>query len=330
MHRNFHIVESNNYFDLGLQQGKLFGETAHKMKKLADRFEEKREYSERFIAIHDLVFPDYMQELRGYAKGAEIELEDLFTIAIEGDSSPESINLSRCSTLYSASPRIFGHNEDCSARDEGYEVCVLVKRIKGLSTFEIFYKNTIGGSSFGVNSFGTVVAVNTIEIQSTKKNSFGLSKAFISRKMLDSPNPRQTFLELSDYNRISGYNYNVFQKNGENFGLEFTIDAPQIREISTNYVHTNHCFNDLSVTIENEVDGTLSRLNQLTKSIDGIESFDDMDRILHSTVEDPSKSVFKKDNMANVIVDLNDMNVNLILDSERVLGWQKYSMRELL
>jgi hypothetical protein len=327
MHRNFYTVTANNYYELGLKQGKLFGEYSHVLLRKQSDWEQKTAVANRLVDLHKRHFPDYMQELEGYAKGAEMPFLELFTLAIEDDAEPVLDVGAKCTTIYSHDARLIGHNEDVAYNDGGNELCLLRKVINGVATVEVFYLSTLGGTALGLNSFGVVQAINTL-INAPKRTD-GLLKAFIARKMLDAQNPRGVYESLLVEKRKSGFNHNVFTVSQESYGIEFDALNPILRQIKSNYVHTNHQLADSSVNTTNEVAGTLTRLEYATNHVSQISTVEQMKELLLDQTLGPDKSILLKSNVANTVIDLQEQIIYVRLLREAEMGWQTYSFADL-
>ena len=243
-HNNFYIVEAENNFELGLLLGKKFGNFARA--KIDENKKEagwilKVEQSRKYLSLTENSFPLYIEELQGYAKGAGVEFIDLWTISLEDEISLKSLN--KCTTIITNKGKLFSHNEDWEKGSDDC-VCLLLKRIGKLSILEIYYFDTLGGNSISINSNGFVVSVNAL-VQRDRK--IGIPRDVIARFLSETNNPEDDFLKLKNMPRSVGYNFNIVNKEGKIWNIEYNSVEAILTKPESPYVHTNHCLSELKL-----------------------------------------------------------------------------------
>ncbi|MBI3633800.1 MAG: hypothetical protein HY226_05950, partial [Candidatus Vogelbacteria bacterium] len=155
-HKNFYKFKARDNYELGLLMGAQFKketETALKIaKENLEDFKLKTSRANKFLEFNQRYFPEYIEELNGYAKGANVDFFDIFALSLEDEVDqdyPHSANKQtseKCTTLITNNGKLFAHNEDW---DKGSEekISIVEKIVGNLSVFELFYTNTLGGNS---------------------------------------------------------------------------------------------------------------------------------------------------------------------------------------
>jgi hypothetical protein len=324
MHNNYFTVKSDSYFDLGVQTGQLFKSQAHAALDSQEDWGTKVDFANTLLDISSRYFPNYIEELKGYAQGAEIDFIDMWTLGLEDDAEIGTKLNEKCSTLITNNGLLTGHNED--SYDSGLEetVCILRKEINDFKTLEIFYYNTIGGTSIGVNSSGIVHSINTLIGSKVKRT--GIPKTLIARKLMDTINPKEDYSFLKSLPRLSGFNHNFSTINKEIYTVEFTVDSNMdLIRVMGSFCHTNHQLNE-DIEYEKEKSGTLSRLEFANEKISDLQTVEDMKLLLSNNSFGDEKSLYNKRTIANMIVDLEGGVALIKLGREPELGWVEYEL----
>jgi len=240
MLKYYHEFKAKNNYELGLQLGRAFKKEA--LERIA-RYHKQSFWQKRLIAslplLHESkkIFPQYIAELKGYAKSAGINFFEFWTMSLEDELDW----IEHCTSVITNKGRIVAHNEDF---DHGTEnsICLLKKTIGDLTIFELFYYNTLGGNAASMNSHGVIQLVNTLK---QTDRQIGVPKNIIGRWMSESRDPKEDFQKLKKIRRSSGYSF-IFVKN--NFGiidLECTAKKQLLRVPALPHVHTNHYMSKL-------------------------------------------------------------------------------------
>jgi len=150
-HKNFYTIEAKNNFELGLLMGEKFGDFAQVTiaeSKKEGSWTIKTERAKKYLNVTKQHFPHYIEELQGYAKGANTEFLDVWTVSLE-DEVHQGLT-DKCTTIITNNGKLISHNEDWD-KDSEDSVCLLLKKIGDLSLFELYYFNTLGGNSISIN-----------------------------------------------------------------------------------------------------------------------------------------------------------------------------------
>ncbi len=276
--------------------------------------------SQKILAITQLHFPQYIEEMQGYAAGAKVDFYDLWVLSIESDAEINRAS-AKCTNVITNSGKLIGHNEDALEPGMADTVCVVKKTIKDLTTLEICYYNTLGGNSVGISSYGYIHALNTLLFTD---NQIGIPKNVIARYLLDSQNPDEAIRTILALPRASGYNHNIVSRNGQIWNLELTANDGIVTHPQLPFVHTNHCLNLPSDF--NDDHGTISRLEFARQHVQDRMSVDQLQQLQEDVSQGPNNSVFNERTIGKIIVDFTAMTAYIWLLREKQLGWVSYPL----
>jgi len=122
------------------------------------------------------VFPEYVLELEGMARGVQVEYETLLIwncrgdLPLSDDAIPESAKHSPegCTTLLypaaKSSVAVIAHNEDGPPELDGHCCWLSVRQENGSKFSTYHYPGMLPGHTFSVNSHGLVQTINNIRV----------------------------------------------------------------------------------------------------------------------------------------------------------------------
>ncbi|MFW9879707.1 MAG: C45 family autoproteolytic acyltransferase/hydrolase, partial [Candidatus Thorarchaeota archaeon] len=235
-------VSGTNY-EIGFQVGQHFKERIKNTLDNLEMFNDNKiwhqknpERLKKVKKISEQYFPQYMEELRGYAEGSGIEFQDIF---IHNYSHmPRADN---CSTgiFKSKNKTLIAHNEDAHPI-MGENAYFLLEKLKnGSSFFAYSYPGILPGRAFGFNSNGIFFCCNALP-DPTK--SVGLSRIFFERNIFEQKTIEDSLLAAQRYTpRSGGASYNIVSsKTNVAVNLETTGNASYKTDITDRFFHTNH------------------------------------------------------------------------------------------
>jgi len=179
--------------------------------------------------------PEYLDFMRGYAKGSGIPFEELFTLICRGERglcTDVSVN----SDATSDGSVLSAHTEDWKKLDQEHVVLVNGKPKDGPS----FLVATLAGLEFdtGLNSAGISLSGNSLHPNDTR---IGVPKMFVARKILASRRIGDAIRAAAPPARASSYNNNICHSSGEIYCVEGSATDFCLLYPSDGYlVHTNH------------------------------------------------------------------------------------------
>ncbi|MGD9212021.1 MAG: C45 family autoproteolytic acyltransferase/hydrolase, partial [Desulfobacteraceae bacterium] len=238
LHKNYYEIRAKNYFDLGFQEGQLFGvflrQSVKQQKKLSYGDTGLLTRAKAYLKITKRMFPYLLEELEGYAEGARVPFDDLWLLSLEDELFPSMYE--KCTTVITNHGLLIAHNEDwdVEAMDA---ICVLKKTVQGLTILELYYLNTLGGNAISVNSNGFVQTINTLTHSDTQ---IGVPKNIIARWLSETNDPESDFKRLEMIQRASGYSHNFCRTDGAIWNFECSAKEQILLCPNAPFIHTNH------------------------------------------------------------------------------------------
>jgi len=176
------------------------------------------------------------------------------------------------------------HNEDWCTESKD-DICILKKFIWDLVILEIFYYNTFWGNSISVNSNGIIQAVNTLTY--SKKQKYGIPRNVISRWLSETINPIKDFKKFKKFKRSAWYNHNFISSKWLIWDLESSSKKQIILNVTSPFIHTNHCLSNLNSREENNnLFSTFERYEYAKKNIKKTFSVSDCKKLMHNNVSE--------------------------------------------
>ena len=192
-HTNFLTVQAATNYELGLQLGSHFQprvqarmETIVRDAAWAQQLGRAKEY----LAATEGPFPQYVEEIRGYATGAGVDFLEFWTQSLEDEFS--YYGEEHCTSIMTNGGQLIAHTEDW-AKDAADQICILQKTVGDLTIFELNYFLTLGGNSASVNSHGYVQLINTLTHSDWQ---MGVPRNVIGRFMSETRDPASDFNKL--------------------------------------------------------------------------------------------------------------------------------------
>lgn len=323
-HDNFFSITADTHFALGVRKGELFGDFLRKKlarptqarwwKKLVRR-------SKDYLDVTRQYFPQLVEEYEGYASGASVAFEDLWTLELLDELTDDG---DHCTTVVTNNGFLVAHNEDWSpSAAEG--ICLLQRTIGDQSAFELFYLNTLGGNSISINSSGIVHAVNSLEYSD---DQVGVPTNVIARWMSDAHSPEDAFRSLEALPRAGGYHHTFVSSAGEVWSIECSARRQVMTRPSMPFVHTNHFLSDCLADLEEARDdeGTFRRYRTASAQVGEVMTLENAQELLSDSSQGRRKSIFNTRTIARVIVDVDHMIASVWLAREKKKGWLSYQV----
>jgi predicted choloylglycine hydrolase len=195
-------------------------------------------------------FPQYLEELKGMAEGADVPFNYLFTSMCQLEiigllNGSKSVNLQKpsikgCSTVsYAGSNKLFlAHNEDFFTAHADLMYVVKVSQ-PGKPTFMCLnYPGSVLGIPPGMNDAGMVFSGNQVDLPTS---SPGVPFVFLSRAIYEakSISDAKSIVQFPNLAYATHFNIGSF-KEKKIISAEVMPGKYEIHEVSNFYVHTNH------------------------------------------------------------------------------------------
>ena len=297
------VVEvSGKPFDMGRQAGKKCSVRARVYRKA---MAESIKYStgadwDRAVSRAKLYlpyaqdfYPDFIEEIRGYAEGAKIPFDEVFSLCCHELLSSQSFK--GCTDIVVSGDVtedgsvLAGHNEDWDAGCLG-SVVLLHAKPKGKPEFVCTsYAGLV--PSTGMNSAGISLTGNALNPNDTR---VGTPKLFAVRKVFEAKRIGEAIEYALPEDRASSYNNICTDRNGEIYSLEGSAtDCARLYAQDGYLVHTNHYTAGKMSGFEEfpyGISGSVARYNRAMRLIRkqlGQVSLDSMKAIFRDHVNRP-------------------------------------------
>jgi len=249
------IEVSGTNYEIGYAVGKRFGENIfegiRRRKKWFANLQAlaKGEFARAFqgcIAAAKKQFPQYIEEIQGWADGAGVPFEDLMILnmwaeltAMKRDSGEGG-----CSTisLNDGKRIILAHNEDGSAAYKGLMFWLKAKS-RGAGSFQtLCYPGFIPGNSPGFNDAGIIQTTNYIPSAEWR---VGVPRYILNRAIFDAETLAEAVKVATHPGRGYGNHHNLAStKERRILSVEVTPTKYEAHEVQGVYFHTNHLILD--------------------------------------------------------------------------------------
>lgn len=204
------------------------------------RWERAVEKAQEYLPFAQDFYPDYVEEIRGFAEGSRMPFGELFTMTVHELLSP--IGFKGCTDIVANGDvtedgRVLaGHNEDWSA-EQMETVVLLHAKPSGKPEFVCTsYAGLL--PSCGMNSAGISLTGNALSPNDAR---MGIPKMFPVRRSLEAKRIGEAMDFAMPKDRASSYNNIVTDANGEVYSLEGSAtEVAMIYAVDGYLVHTNH------------------------------------------------------------------------------------------
>ena len=198
----------------------------------------------KYLPFCQAGIPKDVDELSGYAEGAGLEIEDIFTLFCTYKKGEKHVfgctDLAVSAGLTKEKHVFMAHNEDAYAK-EAKDVCL----VRGKPENDpAFLAVTFGGLIFsgGLNAAGLGFGLNTVTPTDTR---VGIPIDRISRALYGAKTIVEALTSANLPNRESSYNNVVADSHGQIYSIEGSATDFELIYAGGSYlVHTNHYLTD--------------------------------------------------------------------------------------
>ena len=322
-HSNYHEVEGSDPVKLGRALGLQFGDRIRDyIADLEDVDESAWRRARMLLQQTEKYFPEYVVELRSYANAAEVELLELWAVAIEDQLSPDASE--RCTTIVTNEGRLIGHNEDWDP-DSATEICILKKRVGNTTSLELYYYGCpLGGVALSISSRGHVQAINSVAHADGRD---GVPKHVIARALSDLRFGAADLERILAVPRSSGFAHILVDRTGHLTSIECTATQHRVTRPRTPFVHTNHLLDPvLGQRGLAASESSFHRFKDATAKASETMDLTAMMKLVGDQSHGKSQSVLNKNTIARAIVDFDQQTAYFWLKQESEKGWVPYSI----
>ena len=325
-HDAYHAIQAKDGADLGAQLGRRFG--ASMRASIAEAREDALWHSKvaiarRQIAIAGQHFPQYVEEMEAYAAAAGVALQDAWVVMCEDEL--DELATEKCTTFVTSGGSLVSHNEDWD-EDAADAICILRKTVGDLTTLEIHYFNTpLGGSAISVNSHGFVQAINSLH---HADGQVGVPRNVIARWLSETSDPEADFRKLRSLPRSAGYNHVLVGTGGRIFDIECSAERQVMWRPMPPFAHTNHFLSEELTEFEeaDSGDSTFRRYRSACALVKETMTIERVIAVSGDTTQGRRNSLFNRNTIARVVVDLDARQAHVWLRRETRAGWIAYPL----
>ncbi len=199
-------------------------------------------------------YPDFVEEIRGYAEGAKMPFDDAFTLCCHELLSPNGFrgctDVAANGDVTLEGDVLIGHNEDWSGDQLGTVVLLHGRPSKKPEFVTTSYAGLLPSS--GMNAAGISLTGNALSPNDVR---LGIPKIFPVRRVLECTRIGAALEAAMPDGRASSYNNICSDRDGEIFSLEGSAtDCAVIYAHDGYLVHTNHYTADRMRRFETDPD----------------------------------------------------------------------------
>ena len=327
-HDCYFEITADTPYNLGLQLGRALGpcmmEALGKQRALAPR---ENGILAATIAETERRYPQYIEELKGYAAGAGVPFDALWRLSLEDDMAP----LEKCTTIIANGGRFLAHNDDWEG--SAARVCILKRTLGNEVIFEIHYAGTLGGNGVSITSKGLVQVINSHRIKRTDWDIPLIPTNVAARAVLDGGAPDRAAGILESMQRIGGSTHILLDMTGVQplRAVESSHDQVRILPVdSFPFAHTNYYlspdFAHLNTIVPPDVSSSWERHATATCNAKPHMTPQDAMAVLSDTSKGNFYSLLNDDTTASIILDLNARTCLIHVRLETDKGWIEYPL----
>jgi isopenicillin-N N-acyltransferase-like protein len=214
----------------------------------------------KYLPFAEEHYPQYVDEIRGIAEGANVGFDDVMTLNTMEGVTMDALHLTRCTSFavndeHTADGHVLAaHNEDWVPEDED-DVYVISARPKEEPPFLAM---TYGGllPNVGFNAYGIAQLINSVYPTDAR---IGIPRLVVARAILSSRRISGAIGRALVQHRAAGYNHLIVHESGELYSIEVSARRFDILYGLDGYmVHTNHYLSPQMKKIESDPEELLS------------------------------------------------------------------------
>lgn len=216
--------------------------------------------SRKYLPFAEERYPQYVDEMRGIAEGANVEFDDIVTLNAMEAVTTDALHLTRCTSMAVSDQRtadghvLAAHNEDWIPEDENDVLVISAKP----DTEPPFLAMTYGGllPNVGFNAYGIAQLINSVYPGDSR---VGIPRVVLSRAVLSSRRISGAIGRAVVQHRAAGYNHLLVHESGEIYSIEVSARKFEILYAHDGYmVHTNHYLDPQMKAVEKDPEELIS------------------------------------------------------------------------
>lgn len=326
-HNNYYDIEASSHFEMGLMIGENLKQvTLNWLKgRLADpQFGTKVDRAAAYLELTKTYFPQFVQELLGQSQSLGLTLQEMWAVSLEEELDFLDAPSDNCTTVLTNNGLLLGHTEDQEV-GTAESIVLLRKKLGKLTTLEIYFLGTLGGTSVTINSHRYLATRNVLADFDT---TFGIPRGTIARFLSETNDPRRDLLKTASMPRRMGASLIFTSDKGEVTTAETTSRTVVPVDPQIPFVHTNHYLvPELQPFDCNQnSNSTYERYETATAKVRPIMTTTELLELMGDNSRGPQQSIFNERTIARAVINWAEYAAWFWLQREEEKGWIKYNL----
>ena len=294
----------------------------------------------KYIPFAEERYPQYIEELRGIAEGANVSFDDVCVVNVMEAVTVDALHLTKCSSMAVSPERtenghvLMAHNEDWVPEDEN-DIFLVEARPDNEPPFMAMTYGCLL-PNIGFNAHGIGQCIDSVYPNDCR---VGVPRLIYSRAVLAARSLDEAVRVMLVAQRAAGYNHLLAHESGELYNVE--VSARQFSMMSSDdgsIAHTNHYIDSEMRRVENESDELIStrvryfRMKRLLRQTE-LHTLDTLTHILqdhvnypdsicnHATLGDP---LDREKTVCSLVMDLTERRLYASWGNPCQIAYQVY------
>jgi isopenicillin-N N-acyltransferase-like protein len=214
----------------------------------------------KYLPFAEERYPQYLDELRGIADGANVSFDDLMVVNAMEAVTMDALHLTRCTSFAVNEQRtadghvLLAHNEDWIPEDENDVYVISAKPNDDPPYLAMTYGGLL--PNVGFNAYGIAQAIDTVYPNDSR---IGIPRLVVARAVLASRRISGAIGRTLVSHRAAGYNHLIVHESGEMYSVEVSARRFDILHGTDGYMtHTNHYLSSTMKEIEKDPEELIS------------------------------------------------------------------------
>jgi len=222
--------------------------------KLNLTWDRARIQASKYMPFAREFYPNYVEELKGIAEGANVPFDDLSILNAMEAVTSDALHLDRCTSMAVNGDRtanghvLAAHNEDWIPADEPDVYLVHAIPDKEPPYLAMNYGGLL--CNIGFNAYGIAQMCDSVYPTDSR---IGVPRTFVSRAVLSAKSPGEAIAHMLSPRRAAGYNHVLVHECGELYSVEVSARRFAIKYGEDGYIaHTNNYLSENMKAVEDD------------------------------------------------------------------------------
>jgi len=216
--------------------------------------------SRKYIPFAEERYPQYVEELKGIAEGANVSFDDVAVVNAMEAVTTDALHLTKCTSMAvnqactANGTVLVAHNEDWVPEDEDDVFLIHATPDDEPAFLAMTYGCLL--PNIGFNAYGIAQCCDSVYTEDCR---IGIPRIMASRAVLAAKRPTDAIRHMLAPKRAAGYNHLLVHESGEMYSIEVSARQFAMLYAEDGYmVHTNHYIDPEMKKIESEPDELIS------------------------------------------------------------------------